>query len=230
MKKVATIWLASCLLFSTHTSAQETWAEKPYTEWSREEAIRVITKSPWVKTVSVSALGPVVDQGESPSVIGGAIPTAAGGAPRPQREAEWPTINYPVEIIWAADPVRKAYFRLARLDGHREPVPPDNLGAVQFFIQGKVLVQMFKGDTEQMQGGTYLKKKSGERIPVAKVLVGKDFAKNPRITLLFPAQLNGRPILTPEDKDVQLVILIGNRKFTPKFKLKEMVVRGELMI
>ncbi len=67
MKKLSLLLLAAASLLT----AADFWLAKPYTEWSDKELQKLMTDSPWAKTVTIT---PIV------------LPTAGGDAPPPSRD------------------------------------------------------------------------------------------------------------------------------------------------
>lgn len=249
MKKLSLVCFLSALLLSTFLLAKKFWEERPFTEWTQEEALELVKKSPWVKENSVSVMGRGrggSGAGETPGVLSPTRPepgeitqeqrsdrTVVGG--QGQRE-QGPGAGYRwIRITWLAAPVLKAYARLNQLsqglsDEEAMQTVAPSPGVVQIGLRGRVLGQLIGPNDEEIEEKTYLKKKSGERIPVAKVMFADNFPRNPLIVLEFPMQIENKPILNLKDKEVQLVVQVGKRKFRPKFKLKKMVVHGVLMI
>lgn len=98
--------LAVCAFVSTVialATAADFWNSKPYQKWSKGETIRVLTDSPWAKTVSLRK-GTL---SESPRTFGG-----AQGVEDSRAEV---TIWYTVSIR-SSLPVRQANARLAALN------------------------------------------------------------------------------------------------------------------
>jgi hypothetical protein len=81
--------------------AAEFWTRKPYQQWSREEAVRVLTDSPWAKTVTLRN-----------GTVSTRTTSGAQGVEDSRAEA---TIWYTVSIR-SALPVRQANARLAAIN------------------------------------------------------------------------------------------------------------------
>lgn len=233
MKRNFWIALAVAAGAVTFLLAAKFWETKPYTEWTSEEALEILSRSPWVKTESIRL---PADRGfdasePSPFPSPGGVPEEEGGLPpQPGRPLEPAMSQHPIQVIWASLPVRRAYARLAQLEGHLEPDPPEDIGAVQFLIQGQVLAQLTGPGDEQIQERSHLRKRDGKQIPPSEVRFNPNFAENPVIILTFPAMEGEKPILTLDDRDVQLVLQIGRHRLSPRFRLRDLVVGGELAI
>src|ERR1700678_3477078 len=66
MKKTAGL----LVLFCFGLAAADFW-QKPYTEWSDKDTAKMLTDSPWAKSVSVSMAGPGGAAGAPPMTPGG---------------------------------------------------------------------------------------------------------------------------------------------------------------
>jgi|ERR1700733_1640961 len=79
MKKIAGLFL----LFGFGLVAADFW-QKPYTQWSDKDAAKMMTNSPWAKSVSVSMSGPGGGAGAPPMAPGGGGGGFGGGPGGPQ--------------------------------------------------------------------------------------------------------------------------------------------------
>lgn len=231
MKKLLIVLLFSSWWPSALPAGKNFWETKPFTEWSKEEAIQLITRSPWIKEEQLALLGASASAaGEnapepSPGLSGG-----SEGSPRPMG----PSVSLrsqPIQITWMGEPVRKAYARLSQLhkglsDEDAMKIASGNSEVVEIVVEGKLLNRLVAPNDQELPTKTYLQKKSGQQIPLIRATFSKDFQKNPMIFLMFPREVEGKPILTPEDKEVELVLQLGKRKVDTKFKLKDMWVNG----
>lgn len=237
MKKITALSALILLAWGADLWARKFWEEKAFTEWTEEEATELLSDSPWVKEESVALMAGTVDLGDAaPRPSAGGPPDAGPGGLVRQGGINPAMRIHPVFITWMAEPVRKAHARLAQLRGHLQSEEAlarsiaGNPDVLQFILQGRALAHILEGGERAIQENSYLRKKSGQKIPMARAALGENFKRNPMIVLLFPAQDGEKPLLTLEDREVELIIQIGNYKLTPKFKLKDMVMGGELML
>ena len=85
-------------------------------------------------------------------------------------------------------------------------------------------------DDPRLRSATYLKTKRGKQVPAQDVVFSKDYPRIPEVTLVFPAHTDGAPSITVADEDATLLMPLGAHTITVRFKLKDMMVRGQLML
>jgi len=96
--------------------AQEPWAGKPFGEWTKKEAERILADSPWAQTRTVKVQG----ERRVQSVAGSSLPGASGSEDPSVRAviggAEAPTDFSFTLRLRSALPVRQALVRLRQLE------------------------------------------------------------------------------------------------------------------
>jgi hypothetical protein len=126
-----------------------------------------------------------------------------------------------------------AHARLAQFDGHlQNPEYLDqalrgNPRVIQIDLVGPVLGTLVTPTDAAIARQSFLRTKAGRTIPVTTVVFAKDFPTDPRISLAFPAQLDGQAALTPDDHEVRVVVQLGSYVLNSAFALREMVMNGE---
>ena len=218
------------------------WAADPwksnekYTEWSEKEIRKVIRKSPWAKTVTLtvySGLGPAGggDQG------GYSGPPAAGGAPRGTlgtglAGADSGRRSIRVLLRWqTALPVRQAYARqqqesdkMKREEAERllQQTPPE----YRVLLTDMPKTAMAGVPVDKVKADTYLKIGKKSRIMarevVTEVVTSKGDALD--VVFIFPRTT----AIELQHKKVEFVTKIGQHKIKKKFSLKKMVYQGKL--
>ena len=202
------------------------WDDKEFTEWSLKDVTKMMTRSPWAKVVNLSLSNP-----RPPGGIGGRSRRGGiGGRPRGLgRGGVIP--SFKLMISWrSALPIKQAIVR-DRM-GTSMTLPS---GAREFLDQQEefyaVAVAGFPARIGQMLensprkailDNTFLKRKKGSIAP-------DDFLAQKRGTLIdilffFPKSAN----ITVGDKDIELIMKLGPRTIKKKFKLKDMVLNGNL--
>ena len=223
--------LAIAGLATVH-AAQQFWEKAPFTEWTRAEAIKVLSSSPWVRQVSILVPGtdtaPVdADPTVTDPRAGGAAPSGSG-PPRHQRST--------LTVMWVAAPIREASIRLDQFKGHMRdekywrPAVRGNPEIIQLTVAGAVLAQLLRADDPGLRSATYLRTKRGKQVPARDVVFSKDYPRIPEVTLVFPAHSDGAPSITAVDEEATLVMPLGGRAITVHFKLRDMIVRGQLAL
>ena len=222
--------LAFAALATAH-GAQQFWETTPFTEWTRPEALKVLSSSPWVRQLSIllpADAAPVDPESAGADPRAGAGAPSGSGAPRHQRAR--------LTVMWVAAPVREAHVRLDQFNGHMRdekywrPAVRGNPEIIQLTVAGTALAQMLTGDDPRLRSATYLKTKRGKHVPARDVLFSKDYPRIPEVTLVFPAQTDGAPSITAADEEATLVMPFGAHAITARFKLRDMIVRGQLML
>ena len=221
--------------------AADPWkSNKKYTEWSEKEIRKVLEKSPWAKTVTLTFLaesgfgqgaggGPLDNQ---PIQVGragrGAAPISGGGGPR--------TASRQVLVRWeSALPVRRA---LERQQVQAEMLTPEQ--AEQYFEQapseyevvlgGMPMVEMTDTTLEEVKASTYLKTGDKQRIMAQDVRISQlpeerlAEGQVPNLYFAFPRAI---PIEL-RHKSVEFFTEVGQFKIKKKFKLKDMLFKGKL--
>jgi hypothetical protein len=210
----------SCLLFVVlaYAGPKVFWELKPYTEWTASEVDKILQKaSPWTQVLLL-------------------LPSDGGGGSRGATRSPNPSYSTPVYITWNSRIVRQAVARKTMLE--LPTTPKEEIDKVlnydpkhlEIFVNGPVM----GGGREagQAEGAaafkekTYLQKKNKEKIPLADMVTTR--GRNGSMTLLFPRELDGKPTVVPEDKEITLVIRIGENTYKFIFKYPAMMVNGKL--
>jgi hypothetical protein len=237
MKKTAGL----LVLFCFGLAAADFW-QKPYTEWSDKDTAKMMTDSPWAKSVSVSMAGPGGAGGAPPMPPGGGGgfggpggpggPQGGGGSefgPGAQGSAP-PTFD--VVARWqSALPIRQAFVRLKFgaeanksaeagkiLEQQDKPYEIVLSGPMGMFLGGK------PGDAAKaLSEVSFLSSRRTGQIKAVQIEVGKP-GKTMDVVFAFPRSMP----FTVEDKEVELVTKLGTSTLKYKFKLKDMVLNGKL--
>jgi hypothetical protein len=237
MKKTAGL----LVLFCFGLAAADFW-QKPYTEWSDKDTAKMMTDSPWAKSVSVSMSSPGGAGGAPPMPPGGGGgfggpggpggPQGGGGSefgPGAQGSAP-PTFD--VVARWqSALPIRQAFVRLKFgaeanksaeagkiLEQQDKPYEIVLSGPMGMFLGGK------PGDAAKaLSEVSFLSSRRTGEIKAVQIEVGKP-GKTMDVVFAFPRSMP----FTVEDKEVELVTKLGTSTLKYKFKLKDMVLNGKL--
>jgi hypothetical protein len=73
---------------------------------------------------------------------------------------------------------------------------------------------------------TYLLKKNNVKIPLANLVMPR--SRNAALRLQFAKEIDGKPTLTLEDKEVTLVIRINEQSYRFKFMFAKMMIGDKL--
>jgi hypothetical protein len=211
---------------------KEFWEAKPYTEWTIKEVEKLLLKdSPWTHVLLLNAPSSSVSIG-STGGGGGSKGGSGGGAEGPP----------PIYINWYAKPIREAIVRQMVLMGAN--TKKEDLDAIlnhKSQYHELILTGMSPGGAARGNRGgggnaesalakfkedTFLQTKSGAKIPLANLVPPR--SRNGASTLQFAKEIDGKPTLSPEDKEVTLSIRVNESVYKYKFKLADMMIGGKL--
>lgn len=238
--------LASVLLMAVAltpiASAQKD--EKSWTEWSRKDAEKILTDSPWSHTqvetnTSEMFYSPTAD------------PRTSGSATNDSSRLGQGATNQSVDVkyrirFFSARPVRQALARMMELQQKVEPAMLErlrNFAEVQSTnsiivtvsfessdgrFSGKA-IQAFSGAvTGSLKNNTYLERSSdGKRLFIEEYAPpGKDgFGAR----FIFLREMDGQPFITPQAGNVRFYSEFGQGvKLDKQFKVADMMYKGQL--
>jgi hypothetical protein len=233
------IWF--CLLLSaSFVRASEPWKEKRYTAWTIEEVQRVLTDSPWVKKLQITAFWL---QGNRPGrhAILEIIPPTCGGRLdlRAPQTGVVPLYENVVifQVTWVSRTTSSAYLRLSQLCGwgpglivknrlEREPteyeievISPD--------------MSPFDGvDEATLKENTFLAlRETVQRIAPSRVriITGPGPRTVHMLQFAFPRKTDGgAPLIGSKEKEVEFNCRAGKFAIKTKFQLSKMVTKEGL--
>jgi len=237
MRKTLTCLAAVVCLASLTAAAEDFWVKKQYTEWSEKECRKMLEDSPWARQWINS-------------VVLNRISDATQGT---AREAH-PEVRFTFQLR-SALPIRQALVRQGQLARGYDQMTEEQKKAfdqeAQQFLSArspdKVVVYVEYSSNEQtllrdvtrdwkiqttakLKGITYLAGAKRLRAPLEEYIPPR--GDSPVFQLVFPRTVEGRPIVGPEDKSLQLQLinpLPSGGQIIVDFKVKKMVVDGELI-
>jgi hypothetical protein len=206
------VWAESLAL-----AASDFWNKKKPSEWTEQEQLELITKSPWSKQIDAQ-------------ILGNGLGTSAAG------EAAIPTAS--LEVVWQS--------AQAISDAHPLKFP-DTLNGHYLIavtgIPGQALNAALQGNGGRSGGGAGsgtpappadpnagLKRGAtltakGKAVPNADVVV----SMNKSTTILFGFSKGALP-LTAADREVDFELKLGGLSGKARFILKDMMYNGELAL
>lgn len=234
--------VASLVLTSAYAvCAQQFWEKKDYQHWSKDECQKLLAESPWAREFKIEKTTVELLQETSP-------------ADRSRVEEPW--VRYRIQFR-SALPVRQAVVRLtaidAKYDGFSEEQKLNFDNKAEKYISttfpDTILVHVsydsnvtsFEGDLArywqnqtpaQMQSTTFLMNSRGAKLGPVRYVSGG--GTRPEFDLYFPRQINGQPVLLPEDKNVSIELThpaigtLASQRIFLEFKTAKMSVGGQL--
>ena len=216
---IVSLWFLGCAALA----AADFWESKPFLEWSDKEVEKLLADSPWAALIAVPLpnRGPVPTADTGGGRGGGGRGGAEGFGPGPQRARL--TISWRSALPLKEAAARQQVGKGATLSPEQQAaldhddglyvvgiqgLPPQYTRAgpnnvIEVFLrrEGKPAIGATRANTQMTRGGALL-------------LVG--FPKTDPITL--------------SEGDVELDVKMGEFSFKKRFKLKEMVYKGELAL
>ena len=219
-------------------AAKKFWEQKEFPDWSKKEIQQMITKSPWAREVTLR-----------PSIgnLGGASSTEGGGS---LGGVQAGPASFTVMVRWySALPVKHA------LAAHRhgaDAQADEELGRerthYEIGVSGETWALLsdsgssesttaadpWQAMIDRLKSESFLKSSGREPIQAVELEMrnapdwdatdGQEMGARAEFLMRFPRT----PALTLEDKQVEFVTIVGGEKVKRKFKLKDMVYKGNL--
>jgi hypothetical protein len=218
---------------------------KSWKEWSKKDAEKVLSDSPWSHFQVDTDLSEMFFQPTTDAR------TSGGRAPNANSRLEQGAMNQETSIkygirFFSARPVRQAFIRMIQLQ--KKDIEPDVMARMNSFAEvpagdsiiiavtiegtekrslGKVMQIIDSAATGTLKNTTYLERNDGKRLFLEEyVPPGRDgFGAR----FIFPRIVNERTFLSPEFNDVRFVSEFGTSiKLNMRFKVSDMMVDGKL--
>ena len=206
---------------------------KPWKEWSKTDAQKVLNDSPWAHLQ--------VDQDFQE-------PTPLTRPPDPSidtRLKQNEGMTYGIRFF-SARPIRQAFVRMIQLQ--KKELPPATVTRLNTFAEvlsedsiiiavtienpdanmlGKAMQIVRNASTPELKNTTYLERSDGKRVFLDQYTPPGPDGFGARF--IFPRMLDGKPFLTPEFTIVRFVSDLGSSiKFHMTYKVKDMMLDGKL--
>ncbi len=231
------IGLAVILVATGAAVAKEEWKKKPAAEWTREEAVEFLSKSPWAKEVEVWHLtGRQVREtvrqqtqtyADAPGEPPVSVSTATSSLEPEQAEGRY-------RVAWtSAAIVRQGWERLKQLDAAlAEQFAPPEASAAHHIVTARIVkppgVQtIFAGlGPEEMRARATLRSSKKSALTAERAVVHGTGAAA-AASFYFPREVDGQATLAgAEWAEFEFESVQGD-KLKHKFKLKEMQAGGK---
>jgi hypothetical protein len=187
--------------------ASEDWSKKPYTEWSENQAMRVLNDSPWAQTHTFTDTSK-------------AFNTSLGRQSQASTASSVVSVNFRVRFL-SSRPVRQAISRLEAVHQKGE-VPPQKAAQLKALAEapfpdyvvvavtcdsdrGSDMLQqanetLRKSTTAVLANKTYLITNDGQRVYLKEYQAPRNDGFGARF--IFPRIVNGKEILTSEGGEI----------------------------
>ena len=217
------------------------WDDKPFTEWSQQEAMKILSESPWARTQTVMAgvLGAGQQQSNNSRVKDlprVQSPGSNSGAGLSQAGVSFGAgDSVPLFIRWHSSArIRQALGRLGQLqqnvpEAEARKFAETSVEDYQIAVTGPLLDAFNQMSLSSFQEKTFLtsKKNKAKRIALKSYAAPKD--RQDGIALFsFSRLVDGKPALTAEDDEIEFVAQGGKINVKASFKLSKMMSDGKL--
>lgn len=253
MRKIILAFLIAALL-SNMTIAQK---QKPWTEWSKKDAEKMLNESAWGQTQTDTDTSEMTYSGTSdPNTAGkGAVATRDTTSTNNDNRLGSGAKNQALSLTYrvrffTAKPIREAFARMIVLQQKAADEQKVKELATKFqgwidgdmgdFVVVAVTIEAtdrrLSGPAEQafnsstadlLKNKCYLELKDGKRV----FLTGYEppTADQTGAKFVFPRTINGQPILTAESESVRFVAEFNDKvKIIRKYKVADMMYNGKL--
>jgi hypothetical protein len=233
---LATLLLSGVML---QAAAKDFWEAKAFTEWTEQEAMRMLSDSPWSRTLSVlgGTMAPAhaanrVTDLPTLSGTGAGRGTGAGQAGSGQGSGGDSVSLY---VSWfSSGRIRQALARLAQIRNHAPESevkkfveqPSEDY---QICVAGPVLEAFNSLSLDDFKPKTFLvsKKDKSNKLPLKSYVAPKERSDG-MVVFSFERLLNGKPAFGPEDQEVEFVAQGKKIVLKASFKLAKMMDAGNL--
>lgn len=245
MKRAVLTFLAAFAVSLALSVASAQKKDKPWTQWSKKDAEKMLNDSPWAQTQTDTETSQrLYSRISDPNLSSDAI--TSGTNARLARGA----INQPIDIrfrvrFFSARPIRQALVRLMELDhksnaevvtklhGFAEMKSAGSIIVTVSFDSndrayfGSIMQALNSATTGMLSNNTYLERSDGKRVFLEQyVPPGKDgFGAR----FIFPRQVDGPPFLNPDSGELrfQAEYPMG-LQIDRRFKVADMMYDGQL--
>lgn len=240
--RLVAMLMAAFLLAAAAFGADEPWKTKPFQQWTEKDIDRILSSSPWVRSIVLPAGNSPGGFGNSPGYEGppGSGPGGANNANNPnnppslqqdeQQGAQPSTRTF--YIFWqSSKTMRAAVARRAVLQSKISEAEAEKYVDVpqvdyQIVVQGQNMRIFQDYDEKYTQEGSFLKfRKSKEKVSPSKV----EFQRAPdggavtAVIFSFPKKLpSGSPLILPDEKSIEFTCRLGGFVLDATFDPRKM--------
>jgi hypothetical protein len=243
--QVASVVLALLFTLVLTAFSKDFWDEKPFTEWTEQEAMKLISDSPWARPLTV--LGSILGAGQTVNIRSSELPnvaTAGGGrssgtamstgTAMGQSEGFAANSPVPVYVRWLSSVrIRQALGRLGQIqskapESDARKFAEQPMEDYQIAVIAPVMNAFNALSLEDFRQKTFLasRKDKSKRIPLKSYTAPKD--RSDGVALFsFLRSLDGKPGFGLEDQELEFLAQGGKITLKASFKLARMLTDGK---
>ena len=244
------VFVVSCLLLFVSIGVSQ---EKPWAEWTRAEAEKILNHSPWGQTQTETDTTEMV---YTPTTQGGTTGSTRSGeltdrqAINNSRVNQGATnqaisVNYHVRLL-SAKPVRQAFMRVMELT--RKDLDPQTLKGLRSFVErdfseyiaiavtfdstdgrysGPALQAFGSATLGTLKNRTYLERRDGKRLFLMDYYTPINDGLGAKF--IFPRLVDERNFLNADSGSFRFYSEVGNQiKLNVTFKMSDLMYNGQL--
>lgn len=226
------MFLMICLLAATSVVGQKKL--KPWTEWSKEDAQKILKDSPWAH-----------QQVDQDFIEANALKPRAIDSEVDARLKQNEGMTYSIRFF-SARPVRRAFVRIMQLQ--KKDLAPDMVARLNTFAEapsedsiivavavenpdanllGKAMQIIRNATAVKLKNTTYLERTDGKRVYIEEYTPPGADGFGARF--IFPRMLDGKPFLDADSTMIRFVSdLDPSIKLNMKYKVKEMMLDDKI--
>ncbi|MBS1213518.1 MAG: hypothetical protein H6R26_2135 [Proteobacteria bacterium] len=200
------------------------WITKPYSAWNEQEALALLTNSPWSYPTTIQG-----------NYGGSSSPTMAGGGARSVATTGGlgGSDSVTMYVRWHSSmKVRQALARYGQLRGGlSEPEIQQFLAQPMedytIAISCPVMDSFAAATFESLSPRTFLTSRKNKEKKIALKAYSSPVGRADNFALfMFPRELDGKPTVEPADEEIVFSTQIGALKIRASFKLARMTIDG----
>ncbi len=237
-------------------AGKDGWAKRPYVEWTEDEALQVLTDSPWAKNWFTTLRRPNGNPSSSSSTPGEAQPgqhsnccrtfgsgiEASAADPRNTKDmpagnetlgSQGPGIAESFRVVWFSSMhVRQSLYRLRLVNGAaRDPAAEKQLvraaDQIVIAVSGPSLRRFSGASLEVLRRSTRLQsKKNKDRVAELSGFVPPEARPDRLVLFIFARRTDDRPVFDNTDKEVVFSTGEGPGRISVAFQLSKMTADG----
>jgi hypothetical protein len=231
--------LLLCLGVVLGAATKDFWETKPFTEWNEQEVMKMLSESPWARTLNV--FGGTLAAAQAANRVTDLPTLSTTGAGRGSGFG-LPGTGYgtggdsvPLYVNWfSSSKIRQAFGRLALL---RNEAPEAEIKKYlaeprqdyEIAISGPLMDPFNSLTLSDFKSKTSLssKKDKSKTIPLKNYVQPKD-RKDGMAIFFFERQISGKPAFNPDDQEVEFSAQGKKIILKASFKLSKMMDAGNL--
>ncbi len=251
------LFLGALLLWTQQSSALagQFWENRPYSQWTEIQVLKLLTDSPWARTWTAARSSPptsnaipekAADAGLTNQhqtcceTLGSGVGDAASDprtAPQPSAPANPPVFG-PMpyyRVLWASSQrVRQALYRLNQLNGApRDAAAEEALNEASehiiIAISGRSMERFAKASLSTLKPSTWLRSRMrGSRQVGLLAYVSPADRRDQMALFVFPRNHEDGPTVEPDDEEIEFRTGEGADQISVVFQLRQMAVKKKL--